>query len=98
MAARLDLQRHLAGIRAFHTGLIAEGQRRLELLGKLGEHIDRMRRTSSTSRQKLDAAEASCRHLSELQRTHRLWRETYRDLNRYMRRVRDHLRRSVRPT
>ena len=103
MAARqrapgLNLQRHLAGVRAFHAGLLAETQRRFELLNKLGKHIDNLRRSGTTPHEKLNAAEESCRHLSELRKMHRPWHETYTDLTRYMRRVRDHLRRLVNPT
>jgi hypothetical protein len=94
-ALHLNLQRHLAGVRAFHAGLVAETQRRFELLNKVGQHIDCLRRLSSTPHQKLHAAEESCRHLSELRKTHRPWHETYTDLTRYMRQVRHHLRRMV---
>ena len=94
-ASRLNLQRHLAGVRAFHAGLVAEAQRRSEVLNKLGRHIDCLRRPSSTAHQKLNAAEESCRQLNELRKMHRPWRETYTDLTRYMRNVRDHLRRLV---
>lgn len=95
---RPNLQQHIAGVRAFHTGLIAETQRRFELLKKLGEHIDCLRRPSSTRHQKLNAAEESCRRLQDLRKTYRPWHETYSDLTRYMRRVRNHLRRLVNPT
>ena len=95
-ASRLNLQHHLAGVRAFHAGLVAETQRRSEVLNKLGQHIDRLRRRGSTAQQKLKAAEESCRHLNELRKMHRPWHETYTDLTRYMRHVRDHLRRLVR--
>jgi hypothetical protein len=94
---RLDLKRHIAGARAFHLGLIAEAQRRFELLRKLGQEIDCLRRRSTTSHQKLAAAEQSCRHLQHLGEMHRPWRDTYKDLARYMRRVRDHLRVLVNP-
>lgn len=103
MAARqrgrgLTLQHHLAGVRAFHAGLLAETQRRFELLNRLGKHIDNLRRSETTPREKLNAAEESCRQLSELRKMRRPWHETYTDLSRYMRRVRDHLRRFVNPT
>lgn len=94
-ASRLNLQRHLSGVRAFHAGLVAETQRRFEVLNKLGQHIDRLRRPGSTAHQKLKAAEQSCHHLAELRKMHRPWQETYTDLTRYMRHVRDHLRRLV---
>jgi hypothetical protein len=65
------------------------------VLNKLGQHIDRLRRPGSTAHQKLKAAEQSCHHLAELRKMHRPWQETYTDLTRYMRHVRDHLRRLV---
>ena len=92
---RLDLKRHIAGARAFHTGLIADTHRRLELLRKIAVHIDCLRHPRSTPDEQLVAAEESCRHLRELRSMRRAWFATYTDLANSMRRVRDHLRRSV---
>jgi hypothetical protein len=92
---RVDLKRHIVAVRAFHTGLVAETQRRLYLLSKMALHIDCLRRPSMPPHHKLRAAEESCRHLQDLGDTHRRWRATYTDLMRHMRRLREHLRRLV---
>ncbi len=93
--ARLDLKQHISAVRAFHVGLIAEAQRRVYLLSKMSPHIDMLRRPKVAVHQKLSAAEEYCRHLQGLGRMRQPWHATYTDLARYMRRLRDYLRRVV---
>jgi len=90
-----ELNRHVAAARAFHTGLVAETHRRLHLLRKIADHIEVLRHPTKQHEQKLAAAEASCRHLRSLAELGKAWRDTYSDLSRSLRRVREHFRRIV---
>ena len=85
--------RHTSAARAFHTGLIADTHRLRVTLDKMVPHLDVLRRHALASSERLAAAEASCRHLKTLRRLAEAWRDTYRDLQTSVRRVRGHLRR-----
>jgi hypothetical protein len=92
---RIDLKQHISAVRAFHTGLVAEAQRRLYLLSRIGPHIDVLRRPNVAAHHKLNAAEESCKHLHALGQMRQPWHATYRDLARHLRQLRNHLRRLV---
>jgi hypothetical protein len=81
-------RRHVAALRAFHTGLIAETHQHLYVLARMARHIDVLRQPSRPPKQKLAAAHASCQEINELKRLKRPWGETYRDFRRTLKRVR----------
>jgi hypothetical protein len=85
---RTDTERHIAAIRAFHTGLVAETQRHLRVLREMSRYIDLLRRPQTTPPAKLAALRAACRELRALEALKQPWRETYRDLRQRLRRAR----------
>jgi len=84
----IEAQRHIAALRAFHTGLIAETHRHLRVLQEMTQHIDVLRRPQLTPTAKLAAARETCRQLRALESLKRPWRETYRDFRRSLGRAR----------
>jgi DNA/RNA-binding domain of Phe-tRNA-synthetase-like protein len=81
-------KRHVAALRAFHTGLVAETHRHLHVLTGMARHIDVLRQPNRLADEKLAAAHASCRLLTKLERLKQPWRETYRDFRRSLKRAR----------
>jgi len=81
-------KRHVAALRAFHTGLIAETHHHLYVLTRIARHIDVLRQPSRPPKQKLAAAHASCREMTRLEQLKQPWGETYRDFGRALQRVR----------
>lgn len=85
--------RHALAARAFQTGLQADTDRLKDVVNALAEHVNLIRHPSPALKEKLDAAEESCRHLKTLDDLHSAWRETFADLRRSVRRLRFNLRR-----
>jgi hypothetical protein len=83
-----EVSRHVAALRAFHTGLIAETHRHLHKLQQMAPDIDVLRHPKREPQEKLAAAEASCRKLKSLERLREPWRDTYRDFRHSLRRAR----------
>jgi hypothetical protein len=90
--SHIDLTQHISAVRAFHTGLIAEAQRRRHLLSTMAPHVDRLRHPHAGISAKLSAIEQYWRHLKELGRMELPWNATHQDLARSMRRLHHHLR------
>jgi hypothetical protein len=93
MARRSDrrteaVKRHVAALRAFHTGLIAETERHRHVLAEMARHITVLRQLDQPAERKLAAAEDSCRQLIRLERLRRPWVDTYHDVRRSLQRVR----------
>ena len=84
----VDAHRHIAALRAFHTGLIAETYRHLRVLQAMTQHIDVLRRPEPDPPQKLAAARETYRQLHALESLKRPWRDTYLDFRRSLRRAR----------
>ena len=84
----IAIQRHIAAIRAFHTGLVAETERHLHVLDEMARHIDLLRRPHATAAAKLAAVRGACRQLRALEALKQPWREIYRDLRYRLRRAR----------
>jgi hypothetical protein len=80
-------QRHIAALRAFHTGLLAETHRHLRVLQQMAAHIDILRRPQPTAPEKLAAAHGAWRQLRALEALKQPWRETHRDFRRSLRRT-----------
>jgi len=87
------VHRHVSAARAFHTGLIADTQRRLGVLMNLARHLDVLRSRKSTLSEKAVAAETSRQLLEMLEQVRRSSRETYRDLRNAITRIHHHLNR-----
>ena len=79
-------QRHIAALRAFHTGLLAETHRHLHVLQQMTAYIDILRRPQPTAPEKLAAAQGAWRQLRALEALKQPWRETHRDFRRTLRR------------
>ena len=84
----IEAQRHIAALRAFHTGLIAETHRHLRVLQEMTQHIDLLRRPQLAPSAKLAAVRETCRQLRALESLKRPWRETYRDFRHSLGRAR----------
>jgi hypothetical protein len=82
------VKRHVAALRAFHTGLVSETHQHLYVLAQMARHLDVLRQPSQRSEEKLAAAHAGCRQLTRLERLKQPWREPYRDFRRSLQRVR----------
>jgi hypothetical protein len=79
-------RRHVAALRAYHTGLVAETHRHLHVLTEMSRHIDVLRRPNGQFADKLAAAHACCRQLVRLEGLKQPWRDTYRDFRRSLHR------------
>jgi hypothetical protein len=90
-----EARRHIAAVRAFHTGLVAESHKHLHVLATFTRHVDALREERRHVREKLASAEACWRELANLRRLRQPWRETYQDLRRSVSRARALLRRIV---
>jgi hypothetical protein len=88
-------RRHVAALRAFHTGLVAETDRHMYVLAQMARHITVLRQLDQSPEKKLAVADASYRHLSRLERLKQACVETYRDARRSLQRVRALYRRIV---
>src|SRR5581483_7174313 len=86
------IEQHIAAIRAFHMGLLAETQRRLHLMGRIAPQIDALADSSRSVRQRLAAAEGAFVHVRTLGTFVEPWRAVYRDLRRHLRQLRTQLR------
>jgi hypothetical protein len=91
-----EARRHIAALRAFHTGLVAESHKHLHVLAAFTRHVDVLREEQRHVRDKLASAEACWRELANLRRLRQPWRETYEDLRRSVSRARALFRRIVR--
>ena len=78
-------KRHVEAVHAFHAGLIAETDRHRYVLMQMTRHITVLRELEQSSKKKLEAAEAACRHLAVLEELHRPWVDTHRDFRRSLR-------------
>jgi hypothetical protein len=92
----LAIQQHVRAARAFHTGLIAETQRHLEILQRLEQPLDVLRRPDVFRRETLSAVDESCRLMRRLEEMKQPWRETYRDFRESVQKIRGLLRRRLR--
>nr|AIA11866.1 Unknown Function [uncultured bacterium] len=81
------VSRHVAALRAFHAGLIAETHRHLHSLQEMAPDIETLRHPAAQPPGKLAAAEAASRKLRALERLRNPWRETYRDFRHSLRRA-----------
>jgi len=90
-----EARRHIAAVRAFHTGLVAESHKHLHVLATFTRHVDVLREERRHVRDKLVSVEACCRELANLRRLRRPWRETYEDLRYSLSRARALFRRMV---
>ena len=90
-----EARRHIAAVRAFHTGLVAESHKHLHVLAALTRHVDVLREEQRHVRDKLASAEACWRELANLRRLRQPWRETYEDLRRSVSRARAIFRRML---
>jgi hypothetical protein len=84
----IRVERYIAALRAFHTGLLAETHRHLHVLEQMTPQIDVLRRLQPTTPEKLTAVDETFRQLRALEALKQPWRETYRDFRRSLRRVR----------
>jgi hypothetical protein len=78
-------KRHVEAVHAFHAGLIAETDRHRDVLMQMTRHITVLRQLEQSSKKKLEAAEAACRHLAMLEELRRPWVDTHRDFRRSLR-------------
>jgi hypothetical protein len=92
-ALHQEARRHIAAVRAFHTGLVAESQKHLHVLATFTRHVDVLREEGRHVRHKLASAQACCQELAHLRRLREPWRETYHDLRVSLVRVRAIFRR-----
>jgi hypothetical protein len=83
-----EARRHIAAVRAFHTGLVAESQKHLHVLAAFTRHVDALREERRQANEKLASLQACCRELANLRRLRQPWRETYDDLRRSLFRAR----------
>jgi len=90
-----EARRHIAAIRAFHTGLLAESHKHIHLLTTFNCHMDVLREEGRHVRDKLAAVESCCRGLANLRRLRQPWRDTYEDLRHSLVRTRALFRRLV---
>jgi hypothetical protein len=95
-ALQFTIQQHVRAARAFHTGLIAETQRHLEILERLEQPLDVLRRPNLFRRETLSAVDESCRLMRRLEEMKHPWRETYRDFRESVQKIRGLLRRRLR--
>jgi hypothetical protein len=79
-ALHQEAQRHIAAVRAFHTGLVAESHKHLHVLATFTRHVDVLRQNGRHLPAKLAAVDACCRELANLRRLRQPWRDTYDDL------------------
>ena len=94
-ALHTEARQHIAAIREFHTGLVAESHKHLHVLRAFTRHVDKLREERRHVRERLASAEACWRELANLRRLRQPWRETYEDLGRSVLRARALLRRIV---
>lgn len=92
-ALHAEARRYIAAARAFHTGLIAESQKHLHVLGTFTRHIDALREERRHAREKLASVQACCQELAKLRRLRQPWRETYDDFRHSLVRARAVFRR-----
>jgi hypothetical protein len=90
-----EARRHIAAVRAFHTGLVAESHKHLHVLAAFTRHVDVLREERRHVRDKLASAEACWRELANLRRLRQPWRDTYEDLRHSVSRARALFRRIV---
>jgi hypothetical protein len=90
-----DARRHIAAVRAFHTGLMAESHKHLHVLATFTRHVDVLRQEGRHVPAKLAAVEACCRELANLRRLRQPWRDTFDDLRHSLIRTRALFRRLV---
>lgn len=90
-----EARRHIAAVRAFHTGLVAESHRHIHVLDTFTRHVDVLRQEGRHAPAKLAAVEACCRELANLRRMRQPWRDTYDDLRHSLVRTRALFRRLV---
>ena len=94
-ALQKEARRHVAAVRAFHTGLVAESHKHLHVLATFTRHVDVLREERRHVRDKLASVESCCRELTNLRRLRQPWRETYEDLRHSVSRARALFRRIV---
>src|SRR5262245_41348208 len=82
MVRHKTVKQHVAAIRAFHAGLMADVQQLQRTLHELSGLIDSLRRTDGEPEQRIDVIKASCTQVEELGRLHSSCQSTYRDLKR----------------
>jgi hypothetical protein len=90
-----EARRHIAAVRAFHTGLVAESHKHLHVLDTFTRHMDVLRQERRQAHEKLASVQACCRELANLRRLRQPWRDTYDDLLRSLFRARALFRRIV---
>jgi hypothetical protein len=90
------IRQHVRAARAFHTGLIAETQRHMEILQRLEQPLDVLRRPNAFRRETLSAVDESCRLMRRLEEMKQPWRETYHDFRQSVQTIRGLLRRRLR--
>jgi hypothetical protein len=89
------IHHHISAARAFHTGLIAETQRRLRMLTSLTKHLNVLRSRDSTLAEKVSAAESSRQQMDMLEQLRQSSLSTHRDLRNAVKRIHHHLNRPV---
>jgi hypothetical protein len=97
-ALHQEARRHIAAVRAFHTGLVAESQKHLDVLATFARHVNVLREEGRHVRDKLESAQACCRELAHLRRLREPWRDTYDDLRHSLIRTRTLFRRLAQTT
>ena len=90
-----ETRRHIAAVRAFHTGLVAESHKHIHVLSTFTHHVEVLRQEGCHLPAKLAAVEACCRELAHLRRLRQPWRDTYDDLRHSLIRTRALFRRLV---
>ena len=90
-----EARRHIAAVRAFHTGLVSESHKHLHVLAAFTRHVEVLREERRHARDKLASVEACWRELANLRRLRQPWRETYEDLRHSVSRARALFRRIV---
>src|SRR6478672_13113391 len=94
-ALHQEARRHVAAVRAFHTGLMAESHKHLHVLATFTRHVEVLRQEGRHVPAKLEAVEACCRELANLRRLRQPWRDTFDDLRHSLIRTRTLFRRLV---
>jgi len=84
----IQARRHIAALRAFHAGLVAETHRHLRVLLEMTEQIDLLRRPQLPPSAKLTAVHETCRQLRALELLKQPWRDTFRDFRHSLHRAR----------